>query len=332
MSIQTPNDDLRFGVGLFAVASTAFQPRHWALAYRDLREYAQLIEQLGFDEIWFSEHHFFYDGQCPSPLTAAASALSATTHLRVGTGIMLLPLVEPTRLRDVATDLNERSGGRLDLGVGLGFREIEFDGRGLARRDRLSRFLHGLDVLAEQESKGGPRVWVGANTPKTVARAGSRGHPVLMSGLNPLAVCHELRVAHRQGWEEAGAPRGTWPRVSAYRNIWVSEDAEERAVALDWVRASYVQYAGLGLSMGTAPGEATLDFTDQADEALREVVETTITGTPREVAGQLNQFRELGFEQIAFRVMLDGAPRAAIEEQLRRIAEDVVPLVRELGR
>jgi alkanesulfonate monooxygenase SsuD/methylene tetrahydromethanopterin reductase-like flavin-dependent oxidoreductase (luciferase family) len=324
-----PRDGLRFGVGLFSLASTAFQPRHWALAHRDLREYAVLLEELGYDELWFSQHHFFYDGQCPSPLTAAASALAATTKLRVGTGILLLPMFDPARLAHVSHDLNDRSGGRLDLGVGLGFRDVEFDGRGLARRDRLPRFLAGLEILEAEEARGGAKVWVGANSPATVARGGSRNHPVLMSGLNPLDVCLELRAAHERGWEDAGRPGGIWPAVSAYRNIWVTEDPDERTAAFDWVRASYVQYAGLGLSMGSQAGSAELDFADKADEALRTVVETTITGSAEDVARQLLELEDIGFEQVAFRLVLDGAPRAAIESQLRRIAGKVLPLVRE---
>jgi alkanesulfonate monooxygenase SsuD/methylene tetrahydromethanopterin reductase-like flavin-dependent oxidoreductase (luciferase family) len=324
-----PRDGLSFGVGLFSLASTAFQPRHWALAHRDLREYAALLEELGYDELWFSQHHFFYDGQCPSPLTAAASALAETTNLRVGTGILLLPMFDPRRLAYVSHDLNDRSGGRLDLGVGLGFRDIEFDGRGLARRDRLPRFLAGLEILEETEERGGARVWVGANSPATVARGGSRNHPVLMSGLNSLNVCKELRAAHRRGWEDAGCPGGIWPAVSAYRNIWVTDDANERAVAFDWVRASYVQYAGLGLSMASQAGSAELDFVGKADAALRTVVETTITGSADVVARQLVELEAMGFEQIAFRLVLDGAPRAAVENQLRRIASEVLPLVRK---
>ena len=66
---------MRFGVGLFSLQCTAMQPRHWAGAYRDMRELARLLEDLGYDELWLSEHHFFYDGYCPALLPAAASVL-----------------------------------------------------------------------------------------------------------------------------------------------------------------------------------------------------------------------------------------------------------------
>jgi alkanesulfonate monooxygenase SsuD/methylene tetrahydromethanopterin reductase-like flavin-dependent oxidoreductase (luciferase family) len=85
---------MRFGVGLFSLQSTAMQPAHWAGAYREMREYATLMEELGYDELWLSEHHFFYDGYCPALLPAAASVFS-DGRAHVGTGILLLPMQDP---------------------------------------------------------------------------------------------------------------------------------------------------------------------------------------------------------------------------------------------
>src|SRR3979490_2467900 len=170
---------MRFGVGLFSLQSTAMQPAAWAGAYRDMREYAALMEGLGYDELWLSEHHFFYDGYCPALLPAAASVLSVTQRLRVGTGMLLLPMQDPQRLAAVAQDLSARSGGRLDLGVGLGYRDIEFDGPGVSRKQRLPRMLKGLEILEAAEGAGGPRIWMGAQLIDPVKRAGLGGPPSL---------------------------------------------------------------------------------------------------------------------------------------------------------
>ena len=64
---------MRFGVGLYSLQNTAMQPAHWAGAYREMREQAILMEELGYDELWLSEHHFFYDGYCPALLPACRS-------------------------------------------------------------------------------------------------------------------------------------------------------------------------------------------------------------------------------------------------------------------
>jgi alkanesulfonate monooxygenase SsuD/methylene tetrahydromethanopterin reductase-like flavin-dependent oxidoreductase (luciferase family) len=316
---------MRFGVGLFSLQCTAMLPEHWAGAYRGMREYATLMEELGYDELWLSEHHFFYDGYCPALLPAAASVLSVTKRLRVGTGMLLLPLQDPQRLAAVTHDLNTRSGGRLDLGVGMGYRDIEFDGHGISRKQRLPRMLAGLDVLEAEEAAGGARLWMGAQLVDPVKRAGQRGHPILFSGALPVERCRTLAAVWEEGWSEAGRPGGTRPALGALRNIWLTEDDDERAAALDWVRASYVQYAGLGWTLPAIGEHAQADFARETDEAIKDTVKTTVTGSADDCIEQLREFESMGIDHIAFRIMLDGAPREAIESQIRRLATEVIP-------
>jgi alkanesulfonate monooxygenase SsuD/methylene tetrahydromethanopterin reductase-like flavin-dependent oxidoreductase (luciferase family) len=315
---------LRFGVGLFSLQNTAMLPVHWARQYRDLREYAVLMEQLGYDELWLSEHHFFYDGYCPALLPAAASVLSVTSKLRVGTGMLLAPMQEPHRLAVVAHDLNTRSGGRLDLGVGMGYRDIEFDGHGISRKQRLPRMLRALEVLEEEQRAGGATLWMGAQLVDPVKRAGSHGHPILFSAALPVERCRTLAGIWEEGWRESGRAE-PMPKIGALRNIWVTEDEAERTAAKDWVRASYVQYAGLGWTLPAVGEHQQQDYANEPDKATEDTVATTITGSAEECVEQLREFERMGIDHIAFRLMLDGAPREAIESQIRRLARDVLP-------
>ena len=320
---------MRFGVGLFSLQSTAMQPAHWAGAYRDMRVYATLMEGLGYDELWLSEHHFFYDGYCPALLPAAASVLSVTERLRVGTGMLLLPLQDPNRLAAVAGDLNTRSGGRLDLGVGMGYRDIEFDGHGISRKQRLPRMLKGLEVLEASAAAGGPTIWMGAQLVDPVKRAGQHGHPILFSAALPLERCRTLVKVWEEGYQESGRPASARPALGALRNIWLTEDPKEREAARDWVRASYVQYAGLGWTLPAVGEHEQADFAEETDKAIAATVETTISGSAVECVRQLHEFEAIGIGHIAFRLMLDGAPRAALESQITRLAKEVMPLMRD---
>ena len=320
---------MRFGVGLFSLQCTAMQPRHWTGAYRDMRELATLMEALGYDELWLSEHHFFYDGYCPALLPAAASVLSVTERLRVGTGMLLLPMCDPARLAAVATDLAERSGGRLDLGVGMGYRDVEFDGHGVSRKQRLPRMVSGLEVLERAEAAGGPPIWMGAQLVDPVKRAGRRGHPILFSAALPFERCRTLTQVWEEGWAESGRPLAEKPALGALRNIWLTEDRKEREAARDWVRASYVQYAGLGWTLPAVGDHQQQDYAEETDKAIADTVETTITGSAGECIRQLQQFDEIGIKHIAFRLILDGEPRRALESQLRRLSELVLPRLRD---
>ena len=320
---------MRFGVGLFGLQCTAMQPRHWAGAYRDMRELAVLIEELGYNQLWLSEHHFFYDGYCPALLPAATSVLAVTERLRVGTGMLLLPMYDPERLAAVATDISRRSGGRLDLGVGMGYRDIEFDGHGVSRKQRLPRMVKGLEVLEAAEAAGGPPIWMGAQLIEPVKRAGRRGHPILFSAALPYERCRTLAEVWESGWAESGRPASEKPALGALRNIWLTEDAKEREAARDWVRASYVQYAGLGWTLPAIGEHQQQDYAEETDKAIADTVETTITGSAEECIRQLEQFDEIGIKHIAFRLILDGEPRPALESQLRRLAAEVLPRLRD---
>jgi alkanesulfonate monooxygenase SsuD/methylene tetrahydromethanopterin reductase-like flavin-dependent oxidoreductase (luciferase family) len=328
---------VRFGVGLWCLSSTATSPRHHVDAYRELLEDARELERLGFWSMWLSEHHFFYDGYCPALLPAAAGALAVTERLEVATGMLLLPLQRPDRLRDMAVELSGRSGGRFQLGVGLGYRDVEFDGKGVARADRLARQREALGLLerdvpvdvpvdvAVDVAVAGPPLWIGSATPAGVRRAGARGAGILLSGANPLPMVAVLAREHRLGWERAGCPGGSRPRVAALRNVWVTGDAAEREAATDWFRSSYVVYAGLGWSVAEGEAHQRMDFASQREHAMAKALETVIIGTAPEVVAGLREVAAAGVDDVVFRVVLDGCPQAALHQQLQRLAAEVVP-------
>lgn len=317
---------MRFGAGLWCLQSTATAPRHPAKAYEELLEDAAVMERLGYDALWLSEHHFFYDGYCPSNVTAAAGVLAATDRLTVATGMSLASMRDPDRLAAECAELDARSGGRFELGLGLGYRDVEFDGKGVPRKERVGR--RKAAMRAVRAAAPTMPIWLGSALPEAVARAGAHGHGVLFSGANPLSLVRDLATAHREGFESAGRG-GERPRVAALRNVWVTEDAAERQAVLDWFRASYVLYAGLGWSVPKRGETAAMDFTREVDKALADAVSTAIVGTADEVAEGLQEVIDAGVDELVFRIVIEGAPQAAVHEVLHRIALEVMPQLQE---
>ncbi|MGH7948740.1 MAG: LLM class flavin-dependent oxidoreductase, partial [Candidatus Binataceae bacterium] len=107
-------------------------PHQWRQEYDRL--YAEILDQiawaeeLGYDDVWLSEHHFIPDGYSPALLPIAAAIAARTRIMRIATGVILLPFHNPVRLAEDAATVDVISGGRFELGVGVGYKVEEFEG------------------------------------------------------------------------------------------------------------------------------------------------------------------------------------------------------------
>ncbi|WP_421994426.1 LLM class flavin-dependent oxidoreductase [Reyranella sp.] len=168
----------------------------WDTPYRESLELAREADRLGFDSIWASEHHGEADGYCPSPVVACAALAAAAPRCRIGQGVALAPLHgHPLRLAEDLSVVDNLSGGRLEIGLGQGYRPAEFESFGWNYATRTRAFEESLDVLGlawrgerfdyegriYQVKSGllrppplqpGPLpLWIGAAAPKARARA-----------------------------------------------------------------------------------------------------------------------------------------------------------------
>ncbi|WP_080796148.1 LLM class flavin-dependent oxidoreductase [Corynebacterium pacaense] len=91
-----------------------------AQLYRDIEEQVVLGDQLGYNGVWVTEHHFRSRGEIPDPLLFLTRLSGVTSRIRLGTSIVCAPYYHPIRLAESALLLDALSGGRLDLGVGTG--------------------------------------------------------------------------------------------------------------------------------------------------------------------------------------------------------------------
>jgi probable F420-dependent oxidoreductase len=120
--------------------------------WADLRAMARSGEALGFDAVWVSDHVGFGD---PTGTWSGAweswtvlSALAATTErVELGTYVLAMSFRNPALLAKMAETLDEVSGGRLVLGLGAGWNEIEFTSYGAPFDDRFARFEDGLRII-----------------------------------------------------------------------------------------------------------------------------------------------------------------------------------------
>lgn len=212
--------------------------------YAQTLDQAERVDDLGFDHIWLTEHHFVDDGYLPSPLTVTGALAARTRNVLLGQDVLLLPHYHPVRLAEDLAVLDNLSRGRMMLGVGMGYVPGEFAALGTHPRQRLSRMEEGLDVLelAWKEERfdyhgkryrlddvrvrprpvqsGGPPTWIAAMSEAGALRAARRGAHLLPQG-DRAAVLDPYLAAVDSAPERR--------RVGIVRHFLVTENAELRA-------------------------------------------------------------------------------------------------------
>jgi alkanesulfonate monooxygenase SsuD/methylene tetrahydromethanopterin reductase-like flavin-dependent oxidoreductase (luciferase family) len=313
---------MRLGIGIYGMQSVPQRPDHHVKLYRDLLEDAELAESAGFDSIWLSEHHFWFDGYCPSDLVAAGAVLGRTSKLGVGTAVMLLPMHPAEKVGEEAAVLSRLGGGRLSLGVALGYREPEFDGFGIRRKDR-GRLMDGLlPALARACAAAQPAVplYVGVASAVAAQRAGRLGLPLFAdSTMNP-AELREMLAAYDSSREAAGMPA---PATHALqRDVFVTDDPErDWAMLLPELRYMRRQYGSW--SFPQPAGESNVAYHERLEADIEAKLKNLIFGPPDEVAGKLREFEALGFGLMVCRSQFGNLPRAPLRraiEALGRLA------------
>src|SRR5213593_1711227 len=145
---------VRVGIGLFTAQIPVGSRRTFAREYRETLDLVRLAESVGFDSAWVSEHHGSSDGYLPSLLPMLAAFAASTERIQLGTGLMLTPFHDPLRLAEDAAVVDQISGGRLILGLGLGWRAEEFRMFDVPMRERAARTVETIEVLR--------RAWTGS--------------------------------------------------------------------------------------------------------------------------------------------------------------------------
>ena len=137
---------LRFGI-LYDFRNPAQWERPYTSVYNEIFEQIVWADQRGFDNVWLSEHHLCDDGYAPSVLPIAAAIAAKTSKIRIGTAVMLLPFHNPIRVAEDAATVDVISGGRFELGVGVGYRVGEFESFAVPKLERGRRTSEALEII-----------------------------------------------------------------------------------------------------------------------------------------------------------------------------------------
>lgn len=341
---------VQIGIGLFTAQVPPGSSRTFVQEYRETLDLVRLAEALGFDSAWVSEHHGAGDGYMASLLPTLAAFAAATDRIRLGTGVMLSPFHHPLRLAEDAATVDLISGGRLLLGLGLGWREEEFRMFGVPPGERLRRTVETVEILR--------RAWTGERfsfegrihrfdrvkvTP-TPARSG--GVPIYLAGMAEPAIRRAGRLGDgyirtRGGGvedmrrdarlaDQAAEAAGKDPNEFGFvqlQNAFAWEDGDAWALVGEGAAHHLGVYGGWGRGSDT-PGQGFFVAAPE-EAALRRL---TPAGTPREVARTLRPiveaFGSRGQFHLVVRLHYPGMGFDVASRAIEVFAERVIPALK----
>ena len=316
-------------------------------------------EQCGFDSVWIAEHHFTEYGYCGSPAVTLAAVAARTERIRLGTGVVVLPINHPVRVAEDYAFLDNLSGGRVDLGIGRGYQPGEFDGYDVDPAMSRAMFAEGLDVIRaawshERFSYDGEfyRVRDLSVRPRPVQRP----HPPLwMAALSPdsfdLCARFELNLmcapvfgfdldagsSHIARYRSALSAREVDPGERSVAALAITYVADSTQQARDELRDSVLwYYRTLARYIAPPPGQAPASGFEHYG-AAREFLETVdwdtalergavVCGSPAEVTDRIADLRErCGFTHYLAWTKIGGLDRARAQRSMELMGERVIP-------
>jgi probable F420-dependent oxidoreductase len=338
---------VRVGLGLFTGQIPAGSSRTFREEYADIVALARLAEQEGFESVWVSEHHGSGDGYLPSLLPMLAAIATVTERVRLGTGVMLTPFHHPLRLAEDAAVVDQISGGRLMLGLGLGWREEEFRMFDVPVRERVRRTNETVEVLRKAwtgerfshegrvfrfdrvkitpapAQRPGPPIYLGGFVEAAVRRAGRLGDGYIRSRGGLDAVPQVVSWAE-EGARDAGKDAATLGFAQLQNTfVWDEGDA--------WAEVRHGAAHQLGVYEGWRAGTDTPEHEELRvippdEEQLRAL---TPAGTPAEVIAALRPTVEAFADRPEFHLIVrlhyPGMDRSTAAHAIELFAREVLP-------
>jgi alkanesulfonate monooxygenase SsuD/methylene tetrahydromethanopterin reductase-like flavin-dependent oxidoreductase (luciferase family) len=295
-------------------------------------------EALGFHASFSVEHHFSGWNQVSSTLMLLAALAMRTTTLRLGTAVIVPPWHNPVLLAEEAATLDLLSRGRLDLGVGKGYRHSEFKGfqiapeeaearfeealevmiRAWTTRERFAhkgRFWHFEDIVVEPPpaQRPHPPLWVAAGNPYSIRRAAARGFNLILDQYASPATLGE-RIAVYKAEQAANGLVFDPMQVTVARQLYVAKDKADKEGAL----LRQAEYTRRTINVSRDPsaktGSHVLAYADKAGATE----EYALYGTPEEIIRMIEALRAAGVAYVLLTI-------AGGVDQLRRFAREVMP-------
>jgi alkanesulfonate monooxygenase SsuD/methylene tetrahydromethanopterin reductase-like flavin-dependent oxidoreductase (luciferase family) len=335
--------EFRFGV---VVRGQAEPGEDISRRFEETLSFVRLAHRLGYDSITKTAHYSASPFQMLQLVPMLARFTAEAPGMRLNAGVLLLPLLSPLHVAEEFATLDVMSGGKIILGVGLGYRDVEFKAFGVPRAERAPRFEDNLvairrlwteDTVSMKArhfeldeascspkpiQKPHPPIWVGANADPAIERAARLGDCWYIGPGVEIATVERQMGLYRRALDQAGKPFPA--ELPMRREVFVARSRDEAIrLCAPYLGAKYKAYHAWHQDL--PPDDSGFD---QDFEKL--IGDRFLIGSPDEVAAQiLSLQRRLGVNHLVMSTEWAGMPETLALESLEMIASELIPRIRQ---
>jgi alkanesulfonate monooxygenase SsuD/methylene tetrahydromethanopterin reductase-like flavin-dependent oxidoreductase (luciferase family) len=311
--------------------------------FREHIDQVRAARDAGFDLIVMGQHYLSTPFQEIQTLPSLARLAAEAGTMRLGATVLLLPLLNPVDVAEQVATMDVICEGRFIFGVGLGYRDQEYEAFGVRREERVARFVEGLQVIkrlwSEDEvthhgrffhltkarlvlkpvQKPHPPIWFAANNDGAVERSGRMADAWVINPHAKLNVLEHQLELYRKTLQQAGRPFPA--ELPMIKELYVAPD---RKTAIQecrpFLEAKYQAYAAWGQDKAL-PQEDSFDLT--FEELVRD---RFIIGDSDDCVRELRRYIDaLGVNCFIFRIQWPGMEQATVLRTIKLLAERVMP-------
>lgn len=301
----------------------------------EVLEQTVVADRLGYDSVWFAEHHFSEYGILTTPQMLLTAAAMKTEKIRLGVSVVTLPFNNPINVAEDYALLDVLSKGRLNLALGSGYLPHEFAGFNLEGKDKAFRFNDTLAVIEKAwtgetfshegdyyqykdvklevipEQKDLP-VWIAALSHNGASHVAKMGYNLMglpyVAG-NSISEMNELIDSYKLEYRKAGHDESK-VKIPLALHTYVAETTEE---------AEAIAKPHLDLYLDTRMYGKNAQFEDLKGR------DQLLIGSPEDVINTLKKYQEAGCDHIMMLMNFGGLPHEKVVKSIELVAKEVMP-------
>lgn len=322
-------------------------------------------EDYGFDSVWPAEHHFREYGHCATPALILAALATRTKRLRLGTGVVVLPLNHPVRVAEDYAFLDVLSNGRIDLGIGRGYQPHEYAGYGIDQTRSKEMFCEAIEIIQKawtEESfsyhgdfyqfddlsvypkpvqQPHPPIWMASLSAETFELCGRYGFNLLCAPVFGFNV--QTGAAQIEQYRQALSAHGQDPAKFGIAALSMTYVAETTQQALEdfqegvmWYMRTFQKYVAPPKGQAPVPGfemyAQIRDLLDLAEWDRLLAAGAVVCGSPDEVVQRIGEMSDqCGFTEYLAWTRIGGLAHDKVMRCMDLMASKVMPQLRGMG-